>query len=259
MSLLGERADVIFSTANTTEEAIANHINDLGFEAALLRSIDLSPQGRSGGAAAPGGPAVTRVTLRVKGMTCASCVSTIETFLKESCVGVERAVVDLLSEKATIDFRSADTNTRELITQIHALGFEATLFKEELNDRKEVFQRKEEIAKWRRLFFISLFFAVPQFVLMVLMWIPPAKKRTHSVMLVRGVSIDTFIAWLLATPVQFGLGLRFYISAYNALRHFHATMDVLIAVGKCIHSLTHTEPFRHMHAYALTFYATLPR
>ena len=49
-------------------------------------------------------------------------------------------------------------------------------------------------------------------------WVPPFLK-------------DPFVLWLLATPVQFILGGRFYRAAWNSLRHGTAEMNTLIAVG----------------------------
>src|SRR5262249_48139015 len=40
-----------------------------------------------------------------------------------------------------------------------------------------------------------------------------------------------WLQWLLATPVQFWLGARFYAGAWRALRHRSANMDVLVALG----------------------------
>jgi len=40
-----------------------------------------------------------------------------------------------------------------------------------------------------------------------------------------------WVQWLLATPVQFWLGARFYAGAWRALRHGGANMDVLVALG----------------------------
>jgi Cu+-exporting ATPase len=40
-----------------------------------------------------------------------------------------------------------------------------------------------------------------------------------------------WMQWLLATPVQFWLGARFYAGAWRALRHGSANMDVLVALG----------------------------
>jgi len=39
------------------------------------------------------------------------------------------------------------------------------------------------------------------------------------------------VLWALATPVQFGLGRRFYKGAWGALRHRSADMNTLVAVG----------------------------
>src|SRR2546428_12366106 len=41
----------------------------------------------------------------------------------------------------------------------------------------------------------------------------------------------TFVVFLLATPVQFGPGLRFYRGTLDAIRNKSATMDLLIAMG----------------------------
>ena len=39
------------------------------------------------------------------------------------------------------------------------------------------------------------------------------------------------VSWILATPVQFGLGRQFYVRAWKALRHGSANMDLLVALG----------------------------
>lgn len=39
------------------------------------------------------------------------------------------------------------------------------------------------------------------------------------------------VMWILATPVQFWSGSRFYKGAYNSLKHRVANMDVLVAIG----------------------------
>ncbi|KAF3505380.1 hypothetical protein F2Q69_00040794 [Brassica cretica] len=45
------------------------------------------------------------------------------------------------------------------------------------------------------------------------------------------LTIGEITRWLLATPVQFIIGWRFYVGSYKALRRGSANMDVLIALG----------------------------
>jgi len=53
-----------------------------------------------------------------------------------------------------------------------------------------------------------------------------------------GPGVKLPLGWLLsavlATPVQFGVGARFYLGAYRALRHGSANMDVLVAMGTSV-------------------------
>jgi Cu+-exporting ATPase len=46
-----------------------------------------------------------------------------------------------------------------------------------------------------------------------------------------GVTANTLITFVSATPIQFYVGKRFYIGSYKALRRFSADMNVLIALG----------------------------
>lgn len=95
VSLLGERADVTYDPKIINADTIAKEIQNIGFESARLdEPIKLDENG------------VVRVVLRITGMTCASCVSTIESYLKGSCPGVENASVDLLTEKVLESYSS---------------------------------------------------------------------------------------------------------------------------------------------------------
>ena len=49
--------------------------------------------------------------------------------------------------------------------------------------------------------------------------------------LIPGLYLGNFLQLLFTIPVQFGIGGRFYKSAYAALKHGTATMDVLVALG----------------------------
>ncbi len=60
--------------------------------------------------------------VKVTGMTCASCVQTIETKLKET-EGVENAVVNLTTEKATVEYDPSKTSPAEIVKTIEEVGY----------------------------------------------------------------------------------------------------------------------------------------
>lgn len=63
-----------------------------------------------------------QLTLPVTGMTCANCVATIERNLKK-VDGVQAALVNLSSERATIEFDPSRTNLDGLIARIEKSGY----------------------------------------------------------------------------------------------------------------------------------------
>ncbi|XP_065831146.1 copper-transporting ATPase 2-like [Oscarella lobularis] len=70
-----------------------------------------------------------RIYIRIGGMTCASCVSTIEGALKRQR-GVHSALIGLMSERAEIKFDSTFITQKELVSLIEDLGYEAELLKD---------------------------------------------------------------------------------------------------------------------------------
>lgn len=63
-----------------------------------------------------------QITLPVTGMTCANCVATVERNLKK-LNGVTSAVVNLSSERATIEFDSARLGLADLIARVERAGY----------------------------------------------------------------------------------------------------------------------------------------
>ena len=63
-----------------------------------------------------------QLTLPVTGMTCANCVATVERNLKK-LDGVGSAVVNLSSERATVEFDPALLGTDALIARIERAGY----------------------------------------------------------------------------------------------------------------------------------------
>jgi len=147
----------------------------------------------------------------VTGMTCASCVARVEAALK-SVPGVISASVNLASEKATVEYLDS-VETVDLRRAVADAGYELGDEAETLEDVASASRRETLNVRNRFVFALSL--AV---IIMALMWLPDFSGKPY-------------LLWLLATPVQFWAGLRFYRGAWGALKHRTADMNTLIAVG----------------------------
>lgn len=66
--------------------------------------------------------AFMQLTLPITGMTCANCVATIERNLRKFA-GVKTAVVNLSSERATVEYDSLKLGLRDLIASVQLAGY----------------------------------------------------------------------------------------------------------------------------------------
>lgn len=159
--------------------------------------------------------------LLIKGMTCASCVSSVEKALL-SVSGVDKAQVNLAEQSALVI--SDQDVTSQLIDAVQSAGYQA-----EWNDDPEQQQQKQNThlenikREHRRNAILGLILGVPLMAWGVLggsMMI-----QTTSDQLTWGV-IGVICLALLATA-----GRGFFTSAWQALTHGRATMDTLVALG----------------------------
>lgn len=152
--------------------------------------------------------------LQIVGMRCASCSSRLEKALNQ--LPDVSAVVNLATEKASVTFDPKLTNVDALIKTVRDTGFDAHVsrdFAAEKADRLKAFE-KEKLR-----FFIALGLITPMVLEMLLMLLD-----VH-------LMIPTWMQWLLATPVQFWIGARFYRGAWASIRHGSGNMDLLVALG----------------------------
>ena len=63
-----------------------------------------------------------QLTLPITGMTCANCVATVERNIKK-LDGVESAVVNLSSERASVDYDSSKLKLNDFIARIDRAGY----------------------------------------------------------------------------------------------------------------------------------------
>ena len=170
-----------------------------------------------------GGPAqnaAATLDLPVAGMTCATCATRIETQLNR-LPGVE-AVVNLAAEKAHVRYVPGLAEPQTLIATVVRTGYTATLSTQDT--RAEEKARKLAVYRGElRRFWIAAALTLPLLGQMLIMF--AGSRDAHDDVLPRGLQL------LLATPVQFWIGWRFYVGGFNALRGGSGNMDVLVALG----------------------------
>lgn len=162
---------------------------------------------------------IKKETLKISGMSCAACSARVEKVLGRMD-GVYSAVVNLASEKASVEYDSSKIKVSDIIKAVDSIGYKAERADEISSDREKE-QREKEIRRLRLELVISAVLTAPLLFSMLLM--------------VTGIDIPFFhneyFQLIIATPVQFIIGFRFYRNAYHALRSRSANMDVLIAMG----------------------------
>ena len=160
------------------------------------------------------GTLTNHAELQITGMHCASCSARLEKALNK-LPGVS-AVVNIATEKASIIFDPQLSDVERLIAAVRDTGFDAHPardFAAEKAARAQAYRR--ELLQ----FGIAALLTLPLLIEMLLMFF-----GIHLMM-------PGWLQWLLATPVQFWAGSRFYSGAWSALRSGGSNMDVLVALG----------------------------
>ena len=165
------------------------------------------------------------VTLSVQGMTCSSCVNTVEKALNK-VEGVS-ATINFATETAHI-LAPADMNPKDLIKIVEKAGYSATL----LVDAQSVTLHSKKSA---RAFFFAFIFAVPAVAIsMVMSWHHQIDMWVHQILDNFGLphplySATAWVVIALSAPVVLLVAYPIHKAAYRNL--MHPTMDNLISMG----------------------------
>ncbi|MBK7145464.1 MAG: copper-translocating P-type ATPase [Xanthomonadales bacterium] len=153
--------------------------------------------------------------LAVQGMSCASCVGRVERALQR-VPGVVAASVNLATESAQVQ-ADATVTVEALLAAVVEAGYAATVpAAMEQPDADAAIARDAQ--EWGHLLLAVLLSAPLALPMLGLLW------GQHWV-------LPAWPQWLLATPVQFWLGARFYRAGWAALRAGSGNMDLLVALG----------------------------
>lgn len=174
------------------------------------------------------------VIFKVYGLSTAEDCTALEDALL-AARGVNGVAITLANSRARIGYSPSWIGVRGLVAIVESLGFNALLADvEDNNAQLESLAKTKEIQSWRLAFRFSLVFAIPVFLLSMI--IPMWLKGLDAVFAARelpipGLFVGDVLCLLLTIPVQFGVGKRFYKSAWKSVKHGSATMDVLVVMG----------------------------
>src|SRR5215213_7516365 len=154
---------------------------------------------------------LAKISIPVTGMTCASCVRRVERTLSKK-EGVLEASVNLANERATVKYLAGEVEPRELEKAVEGAGY--GVVREEESSAEDA--REGEYKKLRTDFLLAATLT--------------ALILIGSLPMMLGLEPPIPMMWLnlgllvLATPVQFWAGRRFYRGAWGALKHGQANM-----------------------------------
>lgn len=161
------------------------------------------------------GPTNGEWLLAIKGMTCASCAGRVEKALL-NLPGVISAEINLALETAQV-VGSTELGTQQLVSAVEAAGYQARLLNAEQDRIAHIAEENTQNQWWPSA--LAAMFSLPLLMGMFAQWL-----GWHG-------HISAWVQLILATPVQFWLGRRFYVAGWHALKAGAGNMDLLVAIG----------------------------
>ena len=164
--------------------------------------------------------------LAITGMTCASCVRSVETALT-GVSGVASAEVNLANERATVRMDPGQAELGALVRAVERAGYGALLIPEGEAARAAAIEderalRLRYVASLRRRLIVAGVLAALAVILSMAAHLFPELEHADW---------RAYVLFLLASPVQLWAGAPFYRAAFSAARHGQSNMNTLIAVG----------------------------
>lgn len=198
-----ERATIKYDSAVANVEALQKRIKEIGYEV-VAEKVDLI---------------ITR-------MFCAACATRIERALNK-LEGVTKATVNFALESASVEYNPSLVSISDIIQRVKKLGYGAR--RKEDQQTEIDYQRKKEIEGQKGKFIFSLILTLPMLLIMLadLIKLPDTFNLQELFM-------NPWIQLALAAPVQFIIGMQFYVGAFKALRNKSANMDVLVSLGTSV-------------------------
>jgi Cu+-exporting ATPase len=166
-------------------------------------------------------------SLKLRGMSCASCASNIEEAIR-SVPGVSTCSVNFGAELATVSYDPSQTDVAAIQNAVDAAGYSAVPMQDDILAPEDDAERRERLAENRKLTrkvwvsgIISAILVIGSLPAMTGLDIPFIPMWLHN----------SWVQLVLTAPVLFWCGSSFFINAGKAFKRHTATMDTLVAIG----------------------------
>ena len=154
--------------------------------------------------------ATTKISIKVSGMSCASCSASVQTIL-EHTIGVLEANVNLATNTAAIKFDDEKVSIYEMKQSLRKAGFDLIID----NEYQQIEALRIKLLKKKLI--VAVIFSVPIFIL--------------SMFFMHASHVLHYLLFALTLPVIGYSGKSFYLNAWKKMRLFSANMDTLVALS----------------------------
>ncbi len=156
---------------------------------------------------------IVKKSFPVTGMSCASCASSVESMLK-SQAGVLVASVNFAASNVWVEYNSGVVNPEKLKETIQSVGYDLIIDEHAAKEQEETAILESAVLKQKTI--RASILTIPIVVIgMFFMDMP----------------YGNWIMLVLATPVVFWYGRRFFTTAFKQIRHGKTNMDTLVALS----------------------------
>lgn len=156
-------------------------------------------------------------TFLVKGMSCAACSAKVSKAVR-SVKGVSKANVELLKNACTVEYDERKVTDALIIAAIENSGYKA-----KISDGGNLYPEDIDLINKEKLNLI-ICFVLTSFLLLLSM------GHIVGLMPIKNAFVNALTQGVISFII-ICLQKKYFISAFNALKHFNANMDTLVSLG----------------------------
>ncbi|MGN8200345.1 heavy metal translocating P-type ATPase [Salinisphaera sp. RV14] len=170
-------------------------------------------------------PVAEEIEFGVDGMTCGACVARVEKKLAR-LDGVLEATVNLTTERARVRYLPGQVDPPAMFACVEKAGYTPVALDDQ--DAGDAENEDSEADELKHALLLSAVFTVPLFVIAMARMLPGVGAAMNAL---APPIAWTIIELVLATPVQFYAGSRFYRLGWGELKHAAPGMNSLVLIG----------------------------